>query len=123
MRLRVLVTDDNRDNADSCAMLLQLSGHEVRTAYSGQEALTLGADFVPQLALIDISMPNMDGYEVARQIRASQWGRQLVLVAVTGWGQDADKQMAEGAGFNHHLTKPFDIETLNPLLAKCSGGA
>jgi len=115
-RLRVLVADDNRDNADSSAMLLRMAGHEVRTAYSGREALTIAAGFEPQIALLDIGMPEMNGYEVARHMRATAWGARMLLVAVTGWGQDDDRRRAEAAGFDHHLAKPVDLATLEPML-------
>jgi len=100
--LRVLVADDNRDNADGCAMLLEMCGHSVRTAYSGREALAVAAEFLPQVALLDIGMPELNGYEVARRIRAAPWGQTMLLVAVTGWGQDEDQRQAEAAGFDHH---------------------
>jgi PAS domain S-box-containing protein len=116
-RLRVLVADDSRDNADSCAMLLRISGHDVLTAYSGHDALALAEKFTPQLALVDIGMPGMNGYEVARRIRAAEWGADMMLVAVTGWGQVEDKRQAEAAGFDHHLVKPIDLKVLQPLFA------
>ena len=97
--LRVLVADDNRDSADGCATLLTMAGHDVRTAYSGREALALAAEFLPQIALLDIGMPDMNGYDVARQIRAAAWGRGMQLVAVTGWGQEEDKREARGGRF------------------------
>jgi PAS domain S-box-containing protein len=114
--LRVLVADDNRDTADSSALLLQISGHDVRTAYSGAEALRLAAEFMPQVALLDIGMPGMNGYEVAREIRGAGWGERMMLVAISGWGQADDKRLAEAAGFDHHLAKPVDFEMLHPLL-------
>ena len=122
-RLRVLVADDDRDTADSSAVLLRSTGHEVRCAYSGAEALIAAASFHPQVAFLDIAMPAMNGYEVARRIRAAAWGREMVLVAVTGWGRPADKQLASDSGFDHHLVKPFDFESLKALLAQCSGNA
>jgi signal transduction histidine kinase len=121
--LRVLVADDNRDNSDSSAVLLRMQGHEVRTAYSGREALTAAAEFAPQVALLDIGMPEMNGYEVARHLRATQWGAHMLLVAVTGWGQDDDRRRAEAAGFDHHLAKPIDLATLELLLAAHAGRA
>ena len=121
-RLRVLVADDDRDTADSSAVLLRSTGHEVRCAYSGAEALIAAAGFHPQLAFLDIAMPAMNGYEVARRIRAAAWGREMVLVAVTGWGRPADKQLASDSGFDHHLVKPFDFESLKAVLAQCAGG-
>jgi len=119
-RIRVLVADDNQDNADSSTMLLQMCGHEVRTAYSGSEALKIAAEFDPQLILLDIGMPEMNGYEVARRIRATKKGETVYLVAITGWGQEGDKRTARDAGFDHHLSKPVDFETLQALISKYS---
>ena len=104
--LRVLVVDDNRDAADSCATILELSGHQVQTAYNGTRALQIGEAFLPHVVLLDIGLPDINGYEVARRIRASAWGADLPLVAVTGWGKEEDRERAFAAGFNHHLTKP-----------------
>ncbi len=115
-RLRVLVADDNADAAQTCAMLLELWGHEVRIAHSGREAVEAAHKFEPQVALIDIGMPDITGYEVARTLRTSPVGREATLIAVTGWGQEEDKQNATGAGFDHHLTKPVDPARLQPLL-------
>ncbi len=120
MRLRILVADDNQDSANSCALLLQLSGHDVRVAYSGGAALEIAAKYLPHLALIDIRMPHMDGYEVARRMRAEKGGKSILLVAVTGLGQMADKLEAESAGFDLHLAKPYNLESLKPLIARCS---
>jgi CheY-like chemotaxis protein len=117
----VLVADDDRDSADSCVVLLQSAGHDVRSAYSGAEALIAAASFHPQMAFLDIAMPQMNGYDVARTIRAAKWGREMVLVAVTGWGRAADKRRASESGFDHHLVKPFDFKTLQALLAQCAG--
>jgi CheY-like chemotaxis protein len=120
MRLRILVADDNHDNANSCALLLELSGHEVRIAYSGGAALEIAAEFRPQLALIDVRMPEISGYEVARRMRAEKWRKDAVLVAVTGLGQQGDRQAAQEAGFDDHLTKPYSLDSLKPLFARCS---
>ena len=117
--LRVLVADDNRDAADSMQRILALFGHEVRVAYDGSTALRLGEQFRPRVALLDIGMPGTNGYEVARALRRSQ-GPRVTLVAVTGWGQDADRRRSSEAGFDHHLTKPVDPGALNSLLAKVS---
>jgi CheY-like chemotaxis protein len=114
--LRVLVVDDNRDAADSCSILLELSGHRVQTAYSGREALAVASRARPHVVVTDIGLPDIDGYEVAEKIHAAPWGRRTVLVAVTGWGQDSDKQRAFSAGFSHHLTKPIDTDALELLL-------
>jgi CheY-like chemotaxis protein len=105
---------------DGCATLLQMAGHEVRTAYSGREALAIAAEFLPQIALLDIGMPEMNGYEVARQIRVAPWGRNILLVAVTGWGQEEDRREAEAAGFDHHRAKPVDLDSLEPVFTKCA---
>ena len=112
MRLRILVADDNHDNANSSALLLELHGHEVRIAYSGGAALAIAAEFVPQLALIDVRMPELNGYEVARRMRAEKWGKDILMVAVSGLGQVADKSEAETAGFDLHLAKPLEPQDL-----------
>ena len=113
---RILVVDDNRDAAEMSAMLLQLSGHTVRTAASGAQALELAAAFRPDALLLDIGLPDMTGYELARRVRVSSWGRRALLVAVTGWGQDHDRRRAVEAGFDHHLTKPADPNALDSIL-------
>ena len=115
--LRVLVADDNRDAADSMQRILALFGHEVRVAYDGDAALELGERFRPRVALLDIGMPGTNGYDVARVLRRRQ-GDGVTLVAITGWGQDADRRRSSEAGFDHHLTKPVDPRTLNELLAE-----
>jgi PAS domain S-box-containing protein len=115
-RLRVLVADDNEDSAQTCAVLLELWGHEVKVAHGGRQALELARTFEPHIALLDIGMPDMSGYELAKAMRAQAWGKRATLVAVTGWGQDDDRQKASSAGFDHHLTKPVDPERIQPLL-------
>ena len=115
-RLRVLVADDNEDSAQTCAMLLEFWGHEVRTACNGEEALAVAEAFRPEVALLDIGMPQLSGYEVAGRLRQSEWGKAATLVAITGWGQEEDKQQASQAGFDHHLTKPVDPKQLQPLV-------
>ena len=114
---RILIADDNVDAADTLAMLLRLAGHEVCTAHSGQAALTLAHSFQPEVALLDIGMPDVDGYEVATRIRETAWGQRVRLVALTGWGQEDDKRRARAAGFDHHLTKPVDPRDLDELLS------
>src|SRR5258707_15398923 len=104
MRLRILVADDNHDNANSSALLLELHGHEVRIAYSGGAALEISAEYLPHLALIDIRMPEMNGYEVARRMRAERWGKNILLVAVSVLSQDAEKREDESARFDNHLS-------------------
>ena len=114
---RVLVVDDNRDAADSLAMLLQASGCEVSVAFNGVEALELLETARPEIVLLDIGMPDMDGYDVARRMRAAPSGQEIFLVALTGWGQVEDKRRAVAAGFNEHVTKPLDPTLLGPLLS------
>jgi PAS domain S-box-containing protein len=114
--LKILVVDDNRDAADSCAMLLELSGHHVQTAYNGHQALEFAESFAPQAVLLDIGLPDVSGYELARKIRAAAWGHDLTLVAVTGWGQEEDRKRALEAGFDRHLVKPIAPEALDALL-------
>jgi PAS domain S-box-containing protein len=113
---RVLIADDNRDAADSLAVLVRLEGHEVTVVYDGEDALAAINTTKPQIAVLDIGMPRMSGYEVARQVRAGIIGPAVTLIAVTGWGQHKDKMQALGAGFNHHLTKPVETGRLLELL-------
>jgi CheY-like chemotaxis protein len=115
---RILVADDNRDAAESLAMLLEMAGHEVRVAHHGQAALSLAQSFRPDTALLDIGMPDISGYEVAQSLRREPWGAKLLLVALTGWGQDGDKRRAVEAGFDHHLIKPVDPDLLAEMIAK-----
>ena len=115
---RVLVVDDNRDAAESLAMLLELDNCTVSVAHDGLQALEALESFKPQLALLDIGMPGMDGYELARRIRATRLGREVQLVALTGWGQADDKKRAAESGFDQHLTKPVDPELLTELLTR-----
>lgn len=113
---RLLIADDNRDAAESLAMLLRIDGHEVMVVHSGQEALAAFSAMQPEVALLDIGMPELDGYQLARQVRQGSLGRAVTLIAVTGWGQHRDKARALAAGFNHHFTKPIDAERLCELL-------
>jgi two-component system CheB/CheR fusion protein len=114
--LRVLVVDDNADVADSLAMLLELSSHEVRAVYSGADALDALAVFRPDVVLLDIGLPTMTGYEVVRRIRGCEEGRRALVVAVTGYGQPEDRRLSLEAGFDHHLVKPVDLDALLALL-------
>jgi CheY-like chemotaxis protein len=113
---RVLVADDNRDAAESLAMVLGLAGYEVCIAFNGADALALAEKERPRAAIIDIGMPGMSGHEVARRMRLEAWGRNAVLIALTGWGQEQDKQAAKAAGFDEHLTKPVDPDTIEGVL-------
>ena len=121
-RQRILIADDNRDAADSLAVMLRVGGHEVRTAYDGQQAIDMAEAFRPALALLDIGMPRLNGYDTARRIREQPFGRDMVLIALTGWGQPEDKQRSRVAGFDHHLVKPVDPSALDRLLASPERG-
>jgi signal transduction histidine kinase len=114
---RILIVDDSRDGGESLAMLLRILGAEVALAHSGRVALECVDSFKPDVVLLDIGMPGMDGYEVARRIRANPENRQISLIALTGWGQDEDRKRSVAAGFNHHLVKPADIDQLRQLLS------
>ena len=114
---RLLVVDDNVDAASSLAVLLGLHGQEVRTAFGGLEALRVAEEWQPDVAVLDIGMQDMNGYELCRRLRAQSWGRKLLLIACTGWGQDTDRELARSAGFDHHLVKPVDPEAILHLLS------
>lgn len=115
---RILIADDNIDAARSLALLLGLDGHDVRTAEDGRAAVEAAREFRPRVILMDIGMPNMDGLEATRRIRAEPWGKEIKIVALTGWGQDVDRQRSSEAGADGHLIKPVDNATLMDLLAK-----
>ena len=116
MDRRILVVDDNRDSADSLAMLLRLVGHDVRTAHDGRQALVVAATYRPDLVLLDIGLPGMDGFAVARHLRSQPELAGVVLVALTGYGSDEDRRQAQAAGFNYHMVKPLDLDALQELL-------
>ncbi len=120
---RVLIVDDNRDAADVLAMLLELSGNETRTAYDGQQAVDLAGLFQPEVLLVDIGLPKLNGHEVCRRIREQGWGKNVVLIAVTGWGQDEDRQRTKDAGFDHHMVKPVDPQEIMKILASMAAPA
>jgi PAS domain S-box-containing protein len=113
---RVLIADDNRDAAVSLSVLLQAMGHETRIAHDGLEAVEEAEVFQPEVVLLDIGMPKLDGYETARRIASRPWASSTRIVAVTGWGQDADRQRASEAGFHEHLVKPVDPDTLRQVV-------
>jgi two-component system CheB/CheR fusion protein len=116
-RLRILVVDDNRDSARSMALILAAWGHETSTAHDGPGALRAAREFQPQVVLLDIGLPGIDGYEVARQLASQDSDRRPVLVAMTGYGQDEDRRRARDAGFDHHLVKPLDLAKVRSVLA------
>ncbi len=118
---RVLVVDDNVDAADSLGMLLRLAGQEVRVAYDGPTALALAPEFRPQVVVLDLGMPSMDGFAVARRLREQPGFRDALLVALTGWGNEEDKRRTREAGFDHHMVKPADPAALQALLASVRG--
>jgi signal transduction histidine kinase len=115
--LRLLVVDDNQDAAESLGLLLEMTGNDVRTVHDGPSALAAVEGFKPSVVLLDIGMPGMDGYEVARRLRGQSEGKDMVLIALTGWGQEEDRRRSREAGFDHHLTKPVDLDMLRALLS------
>ncbi|MEM5429276.1 response regulator [Cupriavidus oxalaticus] len=113
--------DDNRDAAESLAMLLTQEGHDVHTAFDGIEAVEVAAERQPDVILLDIGLPGINGFDAARQIREQARGRPVVLIALTGWGQEEDRQRSEAAGFDAHLVKPVSLEALQRLISELSG--
>jgi CheY-like chemotaxis protein/two-component sensor histidine kinase len=114
---RILVVDDNEDGATSLAMMLHILGHDTRTAHDGPAALAAAAAFRPDVMLLDIGLPGLSGYEVCRRVREQPGGARTVLIALTGWGQDEDRQRSKDAGFNFHMVKPVDPAALTKLLS------
>jgi CheY-like chemotaxis protein len=115
---RILIADDNDDALQTLSWLLESQGHEVHTARDGLEAVETAAAVRPEIVILDIGMPNLDGYGAAERIRRQPWGRPMKLVAQTGWGQPSDKLRAKQAGFDLHLTKPIDVDRLVAVLAE-----
>src|SRR5262249_15677428 len=113
---RVLVADDNQDSARSLALLLKLGGTQTHAAFDGLQAIEAAEWFKPNVILLDVGMPRLNGYDAARRIREQRWGKDVLLVALTGWGQDQDQRKSKDAGFDHHLVKPVDYEMLNQIL-------
>jgi CheY-like chemotaxis protein len=116
VRRNILIADDNQDALESLALMLRMEGHEVHCASDGEEALALAGLRRPEIVVLDVGMPKLDGCEVARRIRAESWGRAAVLVALTGWGQEIDRRRSREAGFDMHLVKPVDPATLCDML-------
>jgi CheY-like chemotaxis protein len=112
-----LVADDNHDAAESLTLQLQLAGHDVRTVYDGLEALAVAKTFKPHIVLLDLGMPKMDGYETARKLRVRSWGKGAFLIALTGWGQEQDRERTSEAGFDVHLVKPVSESQLFHAIA------
>jgi CheY-like chemotaxis protein/two-component sensor histidine kinase len=121
--LRILIVDDNRDAADSLAMLLRTIGHDIRTAYDGLEAVQVANEFRPEVVLLDIGLPKIDGHEVAQRLRREPWGQHTCLIAVTGWSDETDRARSRAAGFDHHLVKPLDTGHLAQLLSSIERSA
>jgi CheY-like chemotaxis protein len=114
--MKVLVVDDNRDAALSLSMLVSLLGYESRTAYDGEQALEIADHFVPDVVLLDLGMPKMDGFEACRRIRTRDWGARAAVIAITGWGQSEDQRKTRDAGFDRHLLKPVAADAIVELL-------
>ena len=119
-RLRILVVDDNVDSAESLNILMTLEGHEAEMVHDGINAMKKAEEFRPDVILLDIGLPGMNGYEVARQIRKQSWGEKMALIALTGWGQNEDRERSKEAGFDTHLVKPIEHRVLNLLLEEIS---
>lgn len=116
-KYRILVVDDNKDAAISLAMMLKIMGHDTRTAHDGIEAVEAAQAFLPDVVMLDIGLPKLNGYDVCRRIRGKAWGKDMILIAVTGWSQDEDKRQSKEAGFNFHMLKPVDPQAVVKLLA------
>jgi len=116
-RFRILVVDDNHDSALSLAMMLSIMGHETRTAHDGESAVATAESFLPEVILLDIGLPKLNGYEVAQRIRENAWGQSMFLIAVTGWGQEEDRQRSSEVGLNVHMVKPVEPAALERLLS------
>jgi CheY-like chemotaxis protein len=113
---RILIVDDNKDSADSLAMLLEITGNKTYMAHDGVEAVEAIEKHRPEVVLLDIGLPKLDGHEVCRRVREQPWGKDIVVIALTGWGQEDDRRKSEEAGFNGHLVKPVDYDKLLQLL-------
>jgi CheY-like chemotaxis protein len=120
--LRVLVVDDNVDAAESMALILEAGHHDVRTAHDGLRAIEVADEYRPHVIVLDIGMPVMNGYQVAQYIRRAPWGRDVVLIACTGWGQPEDRRRSHEAGIDHHLVKPVSASSMLQLLSTIEGG-
>jgi CheY-like chemotaxis protein len=118
---RILVADDNRDSADTLAMLLRQLGNDVKTVYGGHEAIEAATSWRPNLFVLDIGMPALSGYDVARRLRELPDFRHALLVALTGWGQEEDRRRTQAAGFDYHLVKPVELQALQEILRAQAG--
>lgn len=118
VKRRILVVDDNRDGAASLSMILGLHGHDTRTAHDGLEAVSLAEAFRPDVVLLDLGLPTINGYDTCRRIRLNDWARSSLIIAVTGWGQEDDRRRCREAGFDHFMVKPIGLEALEQVLAE-----
>jgi CheY-like chemotaxis protein len=118
-----VIVDDNHDNADSLSILLEMAGNKTFMAHDGVEAVAAIEKHRPDVVLLDIGLPKLDGHEVCRRVRQQPWGRNMVLIALTGWGQDEDRRKSAEAGFNGHLVKPVDYDQLLQLLSSFTNGS
>lgn len=113
---RILVVDDNRDSANTLAMMLKLLGHETQTAFDGVEAVAAAEKFDPEIVLMDVGMPRLNGLDATRRIREQPWGQTMTVIALTGWDQESDKQNSHDAGCNGHMVKPVALADLQAIL-------
>ena len=120
--LRILIVDDNRDIADSLSEILRMMGNDTRTAYDGQQGVDMAGEYRPDVILLDIGLPKLNGYEACRLIRQQSWSKRVALIAITGWGQDKDRLSSGEAGFDHHLVKPVDDRALMKVVARLVAG-
>jgi CheY-like chemotaxis protein len=118
---RILVVDDNQDSLESTALLLGMLGHVVQTAVDGLAAVEAAERFRPDVILMDIGLPKLDGHAATRRIRAEPWGKSILIIAVTGWGQESDRALSKAAGCDAHLVKPLDVTELEGMLAYAEG--
>ncbi len=114
---KILGVDDNKDAALTLGLLLELSGHEVSLAHDGEQAIIAANEIRPDIVLLDIGLPKLNGYAVAEAIRRESWGEQMILIALTGWGHEDDKRRARDVGFNHHFTKAVNPDEVDALIA------
>ena len=121
IRRRVLLVDDNRDVVRAFARLVRALGHDVEVTFSGDEALVAAERFRPDVVLMDVGLPGLDGYETAAALRSTPWGETAMLIAITGWAREADRQRAYEAGFDRHLVKPIEPHVLEALLCEAKG--
>jgi CheY-like chemotaxis protein len=117
------VVDDNQDSANTLGQMLEIHGHQIRVVHDGLAAVAAAGEFRPRVVLLDIGMPELDGYEACRRIRSEAWGREMILIALTGWGQDEDRRRTAAAGFDQHLVKPVDSQALLKVLAEVASSA